>query len=280
MYSRWNLSEALIDGQFIKIERTPILDFLKFEVSCYPFYKEVSRYSICKEITHLGKLETESKVKYKRLDNLGLVYFGKPNYTYTHYGKNLEHMSPSFIFHFIKSSYLMLSNFPSYTFRFKRIDFAYDFYGIDLIEMIKQSNVYSKKQLKVTYLSYIPDAIGSSPKRLQAGDPLYISNIQTIYIGNLKSKISFCIYKRHLKLGVTGPISRLEIRFKGSSATALAKKINNLNDPKQVNRLLVYYINKYISFKIKGSSKSNKLYRHKNERWWDEFLSFLQSEGN
>lgn len=267
-----NLIEFLIDGRFIKLVNSPIIDFLKFQTNIYPYYKNINHYATSNAIYQLSCKEPEKCNKYKRLGKYGILYSGKSFYTYTHYGKHLQSIDANvqFLIDLIKISdcYYTIPNF-------KRIDFAYDFYGIDLIELIKTCIIHSKKQLQITYLSYKTDTFNLK-RRITCHDPFFCDNIETIYIGTLKSKISFCIYKRHLKLGVTGPITRLEVRFKGAAANDIVSKIQSIYDPKELNSILASYIDKYIGFKVVGSSKSNRLSRYKTTPWWEDFINQIQ----
>lgn len=266
-----NLIEFFIDGKFIKLVRTPILDFLKFQTNIYPFYKRMSAHTTSNLIHQIGCLEPIIFNKYKRLGQAGILYSGKSFFIYTHYGAHLRKLNSDINF---LTDLIQISNTYYNIPTFKRIDFAYDFYGIDLIELIKSSHIHSKKQLKVRYMSYEQN---NSKTRISKDNKLFYSNIETIYIGSLNSKISFCIYKRHLKLGVSGPITRLEIRFKGQATKDLVSKISLLKDPIELNNVLANYINKYLSFKLKGSSKSSRLSRHKTVPWWKDFMDHLYS---
>lgn len=257
------LKEIYLDGRFIKVNHIPIIDFLKFEVTEYPFYSYLYSITNNELLKPLTELEPTSDIGfiYKKIGKLGIIYSGKNSYIYTHYGKHLSHIKGYNLLSVIKQSSIPIL--------FKRIDVAYDLYGVDLVPLILKSIIQSKKRLPITMLSY--DHKGN---RLSMEDKEYESNIQTIYIGSLKSKFCICIYKKHLLLGVTGPITRIEIRFKKKEASNFFCLYQHKDF--NLNSLIRIYLNKYISFKVPNSSKSSRLSRHKTVSWWLNFLSSLE----
>lgn len=261
------VNDLFLDGKFIKISRNPKLDFLKFSTPNYPFYQLSSNQSSNRLIKKLALSEPVDIRTYRRLGRLGTVYKGLDSYIYTHYGSNLVDVADLQFFEEFKQ----ITNTTPTT--IKRIDFAIDLFGIDLIELIKNSMIHSKRQLTTQFLSY--DYINGS--RIYKGDPSFNRNIQTFYAGKVNSSVSICIYKKHLQLNVTGPITRIEIRFKGPRANQYYNEFFYNSTPLGLNRVLGNLFDYYIAFKIPNSSKSSRLSRHKNMSWWNEFLIYLKS---
>lgn len=266
------VDEVYIDGKFIKISKCPKLDFLKFVTPDYPFYSLFE--NICNEptIRDLALKEITNFRTCKRLNKYSTVYRALEGFIYTHYGSSFLGTDS---FHFLKefrragTDNLNFTSIPE----IKRIDLAYDLYGIDLVDLIKNSLVHSKRKLTIQFLSY-----GSDGVRIYKTDPNFHDNITTFYAGKVNSKVSICIYKRHLKLNVTGPISRIEIRFKGHRADELYQELTQYSEVRHYNRILSHYLHFYLAFKILNSSKSTRLNRYKNMPWWDDFLAYLSNQ--
>ena len=262
------VDDLFLDGKFIKITRQPKLDFLKFSSASYPFYSLLNQRGCSKTIKRLALLEPIDVRTYKRLGRFGTVYKGVNGYIYTHYGSNLIDVVD---LQFLKD-FIHLSEKVPNSINIKRIDFAFDLFGIDLIELIKSSVVHSKRQLTIQFLSYDP----ITGARIYKGDPRFYENIQTFYAGKVNSSTSVCIYKRHKKLNVSGPISRIEIRFKGIKADNVLNEFCLNDTPLEFNRILSNFFDYYLAFKLPNSSKSNRLSRYKNMPWWDDILAYLR----
>lgn len=256
-----NMVDILVDGKFIKINKNPIIDFLKFKTEHYPFYNLMYNKGLLKPFKQMLVLEPTSFLKYKKINKLGVLYKSNTGgYIYTHYGKQLENIDNYYFYKHVLKSQL--------SFKMKRVDYAYDLYGIDLIPLILNSQIHSKRQLKIKFLSY-----NSNKEQIYSEDKSFHNNITTIYIGSLKSNISICIYKKHLKLNVTGPITRIEIRFKNNSAEKV--KLKEQDNVSSSNHIIKNYLDYYVSFKVPNSSKSNKVSRLKTSPWWADFLNCI-----
>lgn len=311
----FKVKDCYIDGKFVKVSGSPILDYLDYTVSnidpCLDhsyFYSLISKslrnHSGIEDLTSIQKLTTlESKIypvkSYRKLSDLGIIYKNQTKshtYTYTHRGQHLSKLGnlffPLFCFFFVSSkNNLTYQNML----RFRRLDFAFDFYGIDLVDLISSKNclIFSKKRLKPCF--YTPRYVSKQGKNY-VSDTEYckpnINSTQTFYLGSVSSPFSLCIYKRHLKLNVTGPITRVELRLKKKYANVFFLNLLNRwrylagTNPSFVKFESLYnhticdelykLLSSYLSIKQVGSSKSIRLDRHKTCPWFEHLLSSIK----
>lgn len=305
-----DFKDGYIDGKFIKLNTLPIVDYVSFTINDISFLSSNGYlYSYIRTLFENDKNkytnpdsfalfellgDLESKVypvkSYRKLSNYGIIYKNQSDvktnkFTYIHKGQHLCKLGGNFFLAFC----FFLFNFKKKhnadieaLFNFKRLDFAFDLYGIDLIDLLAREKtiIFSKKRLKHFFYSRRTKGINTTSP-------------ETFYLGKVNSLFSLCIYKRHLKLKVTGPITRIEFRFKNKYAQSLLLRIMNelsisfpnsdinLSQFKTVYNsllcnLLYEHLSSYFSVKIAGSSKSFRLDRHKTYPWFDHLLSNLK----
>lgn len=312
-----DFKDGYIDGKFIKLNVDPIVDYVSFTINdmlyfsdngyLYSYITSLFKNNLCKHTnSDLFKLfeylsHLEAKVypvkAYRKLSNYGIIYKNQSDininkFTYIHKGQHLYKLGNDFFptlcfFLFKKKHSIGVEDRPIETlFNFKRLDFAFDLYGIDLVDLLsKETNIiFSKKRLKPFF--YSTSNKGSST--------IYP---ETFYLGKVNSLFSLCIYKRHLKLKVSGPITRIEFRFKNKYAQNLFIRIMNdllkssanysrsdinLSQFKMLYNLLLCkllyeYLDSYLSVKIAESSKSFRLDRHKTCPWFEHLLFNLKA---